>query len=77
LFRFLLWSHCRQVFFIHSFAFVSIFLRPFTPAIVTRLRAVGVGSCSLPLACATTDALTPARVRLFDRVFFSSMNSAP
>src|SRR5271165_6177833 len=49
------------------FPSLSIFLRPLPPAIVTRLRSVRLVLAASRLACATTDALTPAWVRFFGR----------
>ena len=46
---------------------LSIFLRPLAPAIVTRLRSVWLFLAASQLACATTDALTPAPARFFGR----------
>ena len=75
LFRLFGGSHFRQVCFTHCVPCVSTFLRPLAPAVVTRLRAVRLVRAPSRLACATMDALTPARVRLFDR--FAGMNSVP
>jgi hypothetical protein len=50
---------------------VSIFLRPFAPAIITRLRSRAAECFRFffpGLACATTDALTAAAVRFFGLV---------
>ena len=68
LFRLLLRSHCRQVFFTHFLFLLSP--SSCVPWLQRSLLAFGlVGSFLRPLqlACATTDALTPAPVRFFGR----------
>jgi hypothetical protein len=55
----------------------SIFLRPFAPAVITRLRSVRSVLLSSRLACATMDALTPATVRFFGRSSRHERRSLP
>ena len=55
----------------------SIFLRPFAPAVITRLRSVWSVFLSSRFACATMDALTPATVRFFGRSSRHERRSLP
>ncbi len=67
--------HLRRGLFTRSVHLASTFLRPFAPALVTRLRSRPASSALSGLACATMDALTPARRGSLAPLLLS-MNSA-